>query len=287
MWFFFALFSACFQSSLDIVNKNSLKIKGNDENIICFGLFSFSMLALFPLALFNIPDQLEKNFYLILPISVTLDSLATIFYLKAMKTGALGEVMPLQMTTPLFAMIFAPFISGESVTLFGFLGILLIIFGAYSLNIKTSRQNFLAPIYAITHSKASRYMLLAAFFWGLLICFSKLGVHTSNQFFWAFSTKIPLTILFSIILLKKNINPITLIQQKFKYFLCIGTLGAMATCFLFTAYTLGNSVYAISVKRISVLIGICVGHFLYHETNFKEHFIGASIMIVGIFILAF
>lgn len=286
MWVLFSIFAAFFQASTDIASKNYLKNKKTSEKELCFGMFLFAMLLLLPMGLSNIPNEIEKNFFIILPISGLLDAIATLFYLKAIKEGELGEVTPLQMTTPLFAIFFAPFISGDSISVVGFLGILLIILGAYSLNIKASKQNFLAPLFAIVHSKASRCMLLAAFLWSIVNCLNKAGTQISNPFFWGFCSRISLLIFSYFLFFKHKTLSLNFIHHNYKYFLLVGTLSAFATLCIFLAYNTGNSIYVISVKRTSALIGICLGHFLYHETNFKERFAGASIMILGVFLLA-
>ncbi|MDP1759628.1 MAG: hypothetical protein Q8K77_07515 [Thermodesulfovibrionales bacterium] len=47
------------------------------------------------------------------------------------------------------------------------------------------------------------------------------------------------------------------------------------------AMNLTNVAYMISVKRLSLIIGIIYGYFLFREENIKERFLGAVFMLIG------
>jgi len=44
--------------------------------------------------------------------------------------------------------------------------------------------------------------------------------------------------------------------------------------------------YVIPVKRLSIVFGVIFGHFIFKEKHIKERFIGAAIMLIGIFLIA-
>jgi len=47
------------------------------------------------------------------------------------------------------------------------------------------------------------------------------------------------------------------------------------------AISLTQVAYMISVKRLSLLMGVLYGYILFKETNIKERFAGTLLMIIG------
>jgi uncharacterized membrane protein len=43
--------------------------------------------------------------------------------------------------------------------------------------------------------------------------------------------------------------------------------------------------YMISVKRLSILFGVIYGVIFFKETNIKERFLGATVMVLGIIMI--
>jgi uncharacterized membrane protein len=54
----------------------------------------------------------------------------------------------------------------------------------------------------------------------------------------------------------------------------------------FKAISLIEVSYMVSVKRLSILFGVIYGVMLFKETNIKERFLGATVMVSGIIVLA-
>jgi drug/metabolite transporter (DMT)-like permease len=45
--------------------------------------------------------------------------------------------------------------------------------------------------------------------------------------------------------------------------------------------------YMISVKRLSLLIGVIYGAVFFKETNIKERFLGSAIMLSGVILILY
>lgn len=282
MWVTLAFFAALFQALFDALNKKYLSYDKDNEIILGFGTFLVSSLLLLPLAFLNIPTSFNPIFFILIPIIGILDSLAILCYMKSIKTGALGDVVPLQITTPIFALFTAPLLLNEKITILGILGVMLVVFGAYCLNIKSTNKSFFAPFKQLAFSKASRYMLATAILWSITACFHKIGMLGTNAFFWIYFIRLPLFIFFYIYALKKvTKNPFTLIKGNFSKFTLLGFLNASTAIFYYTSLYLGVVVYAMAIKRTSVIISIALGAILYHEINLKQHLVGAVIMLIG------
>jgi uncharacterized membrane protein len=44
--------------------------------------------------------------------------------------------------------------------------------------------------------------------------------------------------------------------------------------------------YMVSVKRLSILFGVLYGVMFFKETNIKERFLGATVMVSGIILIS-
>jgi uncharacterized membrane protein len=44
--------------------------------------------------------------------------------------------------------------------------------------------------------------------------------------------------------------------------------------------------YMVSVKRLSILFGVLYGVMFFKETNIKERFLGATVMVLGIILIS-
>jgi uncharacterized membrane protein len=43
--------------------------------------------------------------------------------------------------------------------------------------------------------------------------------------------------------------------------------------------------YSVAVSRLSLLIGVIYGHFLFKETGFRERLVGTTLMLIGFLII--
>ncbi|NBB78693.1 MAG: hypothetical protein GVY36_04510 [Verrucomicrobia bacterium] len=80
-----------------------------------------------------------------------------------MKKSDLSLVFRLINRTPLFIFVTSPLIASEFLRLITIPGIILIVLGAYLLNIKTRERNFFAPLKALWYSQGTRAVVAVAF----------------------------------------------------------------------------------------------------------------------------
>ena len=285
MWIILAALAAVCQASTDALYKKNLRNTKLNGISLCLGTYIFAVLFLLPIALLNVPEHIGKPFYYIIPVIGVLDSLAMFFYMKSLQTGDLGNVIPLQTTTPLFALFFAPLFLDEHITIIGVIGILLMTLGIYCLNIKDLKKNYFSPFKSVFTKKENRYMLTTALIWSFTTCLHKIGMQNSNPVFWLLFARIPLLIFFLIVFILKKEN-FNVIKNNLHSFTTLGFLNAITSYFYYISFLIGITVYAMVIKRTSVLISIALGAYLYKELNVKEHVIGATIMIAGCLCIA-
>lgn len=74
-------------------------------------------------------------------------------------------------------------------------------------------------------------------------------------------------------------------KESLKISLLPGFFAAITVIFYTAAMSLTNVAYTNTVCRLSLLVGVLYGHYLFKETGFKERLVGATLMLVGFMII--
>jgi len=285
-WFSLSLLSAFSLATSDAITKKYF----SDLSPYMMGLIRLGYALPWLLsALIFIPLPLpDTTFWLCLLIGLPLEATAFYCYMKALKVSPLSLTVPFLAFTPGFIIITGWLLLGEKITPGGFLGIALIITGAYSLNFSKTQYGFLAPLTAIFKEPGSRLMLFTSFIYAFTATFGKLAIiHSSPQFF-AVVYFVALTLIISLffpVMEKKKASVKNFIKKPI-----IGIiLGVIVSISMFShvlALSLTNVAYMISLKRTSLLFGVMYGALLFKEEKIKERLIGSAIMITGVLLIS-
>ncbi|HZX48451.1 MAG TPA: EamA family transporter [Nitrospirota bacterium] len=277
-WVFYALITALSIATADAISKKAL-IKSN-EYVIAWVRQGYSLPFLVIAFFFIDIPPLDSTFWLTLLIAIPLDVTAIILYIKAIRISPLSLTIPFIALSPVFVIITAFVILGELPDISGLIGILLIVTGAYLLNVRATRHGVLGPIMAIRREKGSVLMIIVAGIFSLTSTLGKVAVmHSSPLFFGAFYPFI-LTGIFTVIAgLKGQLSGV--ITRPW-IFLGIGFCMAVMMLTHYVAISLTDVAYMISVKRCSLLFSVIYGWLLFREISISERFIGAVLMIAGV-----
>lgn len=285
IWFLFAVLTAFFESMKDVFSKKSFNNSQIDEYVAAWALRFFALPFLLPLLFFVEIPVIGQDFYPALIIVGGLHVFSTILFMKALKASDLSITLPMICFTPIFLLITSPLIVGEFPDLFGVIGIVMIVIGAYTLNIKERHGGFFAPFRALLKEKGPRYMLVVAFIFSITSNYDKIGVLNTSPIFWTIAFNLFLSILLFPIMLWKSKNSIKHIGHNLKVLLPIGFFSAVTLIFQMTAISLTLVAYVISIKRISIVLGVLWGGLIFKEKNIKDRMIGAIIMIGGVVLI--
>ena len=282
-WVFFAFLTALFRSLTDVAGKFGLK--NMDEYIVAWALSFFALPLLIPILFFiEIPD-ITPGFWLAILVSGTLNIATAILYLKAIKLADLSLVIPLSTFTPLFLLITSPLIVGEFPNIFGLIGISLIVFGSYILNIKEKKNGLFAPFKALVSNKGAQLMLLVAFIWSITSNFDKIGLQNSSPIFYGIAINIFITIGITPFVLFKSKKNIKQIPKNLKSLIPVGVFHGLMIIFHMIAISMTLVAYLISIKRTSAIISVLFGVIIFKEKGLKERILGAIIMIFGVLLI--
>src|SRR3989338_6795227 len=131
LWVLYSLLSAFSWATADVFTKKVFKA---DDYILMLARFLYASPFVL-LLLFFIPiPKLDISFWFVLSLTIPVEVLAWVFYIKAIRISPLSLVVPLLSLTPIF-LIFTSFaILNELPGFIGFFGILLIVAGGFIFN---------------------------------------------------------------------------------------------------------------------------------------------------------
>lgn len=279
-WIIFASLTALFESLKDVASKQGLTRL--DEYIVAWSMIFFTLPLMVPLlGVIDIPE-IGKSFLWALVAGGSLNVISMLLYIKALKFADLSLAVPLVTFTPLFLLVTSPIIVDEMPKLVDGIGIFLIVIGSYILNLKHSQKSYFAPFQALLKEKGAQLMLLVAFIWSLSSTIDKVGVQNSSPTFWAISNYIYIAIGMLPIMLYKSRNSLQQIVQNLPTLAPIGFLQGLVVLCQMQAISLTLVAHVISIKRMSALLSVIWGHFIFKEQGLKERAAGATVMIMGV-----
>lgn len=281
MWVVFALISAFTLATSDALTKKALK--DSNEYLVAWFRFFFSLPLLLIIWLFVPVPKLDAEFYKAFALLVPLETVTIVLYIKALRLSPLSLTLPFLALTPVFLIFISYLILGEKVTFRGGAGIFLIAVGSYTLNIREIKKGIFEPFRSISKEKGSIMMIGVAVIYSLTASFGKVAIEHSSPLFFAVTYFIALTVFFAPIAFWMGRNELEVFfrDKQFRKLVLPGVFLAVMAATQMLAMSLTKVAYMISVKRLSLIIGIMYGYFLFREENIKERFLGAVLMLIG------
>lgn len=290
MWAIYALLSAFFAATSDPVAKKSLK-NGVDEYIVGWAtiLFSTPFLAIFcfhPGAAFSLNPSLLKTLALVMPFEIA----ATVLYYRALRLTDISLSVPFIALTPIFVCLTGFILLGEKVRGTGIAGIILITVGVYSINIKDARSGPAHPIFAIFRNKGSLYMVVVAILFSVTSAMSKKAMLFSTPEAIPFIYNLSLSItMLPVVLYRMATVPASRPKKSLGtllLFCLLGLLAAFSSIFYFKSVSLTNVAYAISIKRLSLLMSVGYGWLFFRERDIHIRLTSTLCMVLGVALIA-
>ena len=285
MWYIITLLSGFSFATADAFSKREAK---NISTIVLAWVREvYALPFLLPILFIIEIPELDKIFWIAMAICVAMDFVTTILYMKAITIAPLSLTIPYLGLTPIFALIISMIILGESATIMGFFGILLISAGAYILQIDRAKYGLFEPILSIFKNRGSLYMLMVSLAYAVTANVGKLAIQHSSPLFMCIIYFSLLGLAFSPFVLIKSRNDLTSLTKPLSGKIKIGLAMAVMAITHFTAISMMNVAYMISIKRLSMLFAIIYGWLFFKEKNIKERMTGAIIIIIGAACIAF
>jgi drug/metabolite transporter (DMT)-like permease len=283
LWFFLALTAALSQAGNDVISKHFFSHLTAYEMGLIRLLFALPFLIV---GLIFIPwPPLDKTFWLCLVFGLPLELAAFLCYMHAIKVSPLSLSLPFLAFTPAFVILTGFVILNETLNPYGIAGIILIVSGAYVLNLSGAARHWQAPLKSIFKEQGSWLMLLTALIYSLTATIGKLAIeHSSPQFFgviYFLCFALLIIVLFPAV-------PGARISNLFKNPRMGFLSGIILSTMIFShtyAISLIQAAYMLSVKRSSLLFGVIFGALVFKEEKIRERLLGSSVMMCGVLII--
>lgn len=276
-WVGIALVTALSLSTTDALSKRALA--DADDITIAWVRLGYALPFLSISLLFIPIPSLDATFWTSVAALMPLEVIAIFLYIKAIRVSPLSLTVPFLALTPVFVVLTAFFMLGELPTVPGFIGILLIASGAYTLNAGEYRNGALGPLRAILKERGSVYMIIVALIYSVTSTLGKLAMQHSSPLFFAFFY--PLLLLAPLTLIAAVKGRLGAIFARPARFFAIGICNAVMISTHYLAINLTHVAYMISVKRMSLVFSVAYGRLFFGEKDAGERLLGSLLMVFG------
>lgn len=222
---------------------------------------------------------------------VPLELGAMLIYMRAIRDHPLSLTLPYLAFTPVFVILTGFLLLGERVSPQGAGGILLVVAGAWLLNVRHASprawRTWSLPLRAILWEPGSRMMLAVAFLYSLTSAMGKGAMqYMAPEHFGAFYFVLLGT---AAVALFAGPRPRLLLSiwRRTWPALAVAGLSALMVYTHFLALQQVEVAYMIAVKRTSLLFGILYGAWIFKETGLGAHALAGALMLGGVFLIAF
>ena len=281
LWIMFGLLSAFSLATNNALLKKTF-VKHNEYVVTWLAYFVTMILLLALLPLISIP-HIGSGFYGAFLIGLPLEIVAIVLYIKALKSSPLSLTLPFLSLTPVFLIGVSYVLLGEKVSAPGALGIVCITIGGYTLNIREFKKGIFQPFAAIFRERGSVYMILVAFIYSITASLGKKAIANSSPMFFAVVYLTGFFLLLTPVALYMARKELKAVRRAevFKAALLPGICEYVGTITYVLGLSLANVAYLISVRRLSILIGVVYGFLFFEECGLGERFLGTTLMLAG------
>lgn len=288
-WLSLTLLCALSLAVADALTKKLLPAYSAVELVVV--RFGLTAVLLLPLLLINPPQVMPPLlFWAWVGSALPLEILAMMLYMTAIRDSPLSLTLPYLAFTPVFVVLTAFFLLGEQVTLPGFVGVSLVVVGAYVLNVEHAQlrepRSWLAPILAIGRERGSRLMLGVAIIYSITSVLGKGALQYMPATTFGPLYFVVLGLFTLLVFSWRQQNAVRVLWRPSWGHVIIGVLMAVMVVTHFLAIERVQVAYMISVKRTSILFGIVLGALLFAETRLLQHLLAAVLMVAGVVLIA-
>ncbi len=252
--------------------------------------FAIASIMMLPIAVAQPFPDLPPAFWGWIVALLPLEISAMLLYMRAIRDHPLSLTLPYLAFTPVFVVLTGALLLGEHVSVKGFGGILLVVAGAWLLNIEHATRgdwrSWWRPLRAILHDSGSRTMLLVAFLYSLTSVMGKgamryMAPELFGPFYFGLLGLVTLTVF-------GTLQPPILIRiwRRPWAVLTVAAIFGLMVVTHFIALQKVEVAYMIAVKRTSLLFGILYGALFFHERGLGAHLFAGMLMVAGVVLIA-
>lgn len=282
MWFLFALISALFFGLRQILAKKALLKEHATEYMTSFAIVVFLLSCIFlPKMTFNYPAEIWGLMY----VKVVVFTFSWMFAMKALRHLEISFVVPMLTLSPLVLLVIGAVFLGEIPTIMQYIGVFLLLAGAYWLQADYNKEKLLKP-WKTFKNKHTLFILVPIVGYSVCAALDKVILQKADPFTFIFFMFGVLAIHYLVIQTAKY-KGLKDVKHAFKTNANLIIMGGAAALISHIAYYMaiqspGAMVsLIIPVKRMSILVAVVLGGKMFHDHNLKYRIMGCIILIIG------
>jgi uncharacterized membrane protein len=197
--------------------------------------------------------------------------------------GDLSVIYPLCQTSMIYVPIWGVTLLGEKLTATGVCGILLVIFGTYSIQLqRLSLVEMLRP-FSNLRSPSVRDALAAGFIYSIGSIAEKTGVRNYSPLYYTYILVLMMLFLMSFNIFRPKYRAMICEEFRENWLLILSSGPIMMASFLTFRYGLNLSPvsYAVPVRQVSIVIGVLIGILFLRESFGRIRLISALFIMAG------
>lgn len=281
MGYFIAIISAFNSTGKDILSKMLAGRVSPAVSTCASFLYAvpFYLVLLCGAAATGLADlSISWPFFLLLVARSVTDLFAEGFKMQAFACGDISLVTSFLALSPLFLAILAPFVTNDPVTPSEVVALLCIVAGGV---IVIQRDRATGKIFQL---KAVLYALAAAFAFAMNSCLDRLAVQQGGALVAAFG----MTVLAGLCTVPWVVRRERLWGGLTSHVRLFTARGACETIFMVTKLLAMGYLpphIVVGVARISVVLSVCAGYFIFKERQMPRRLLGALVVYIGLIVL--
>ena len=288
MWFYLAIGSAVIYAFKGILEKRIISRVNNF--VLAFAVRFFALPFFFIPFLVNKKllevNLLDPHFWLpVLIVSAVLTPFEAFFYYKSLEFEEATLVLPILTIGPAFTAFYGTLFLREMPSFEGVIGILLVVFGIYTLKLQHAKDGILQPFHHIRKNKAMQFMFLVMLSSSLAGLLDKIGIVATNGYVYGVANYALVSIsLFVITLIKAPKNLGELLVHKTSFFF-LGAVVASYTLLNFVALETGFAGYVGTVRASYILFTMIMGIVFLKEKDGKQKLLASVFIVIGLILI--
>lgn len=212
-----------------------------------------------------------------------------ICFSKTLETGDLSLVYPIVRSSPALVLICAVLFLGEEVSVRGVFGILMVVFGVYTINLKGfSLKELSLPITKLFSEPSLRWSLLTMLTVTAYSIVDKKGALTNHPMIYACTIPIFSSLYFTPYVLatkEKLLFKKEWLENKksilINSVICVGGYNLIILAFSFEKLS-----YVVGLRQVSIVMAVLMGGMILKEQNYAVRVVSSVVIFVGAFLIA-
>lgn len=278
-WFWLALGSAFFLATADYLTKRYFSDLPVGQMILV-RLTGLAPVAVLVLLLAPWPEQIGPAFYWASALALPAEVGAVFLYMRAIQISPLSLTMPFMAFTPLFVIGTGWLFLDELPSAAGLAGVVLVVAGAYALNLHQVRRGWAAPLVAIARERGSLLALAVSALYAYTISLGKVALAATGPWFMASVYPLALAAAMVAALAGRGQLGWDWLRRPWAA-LGVGlSIAAMLVCH-FWSLSMAPAAYMVAIKRLSIIIAVLYGGVFLKEARLAQHLMASGLMVAG------